>query len=446
MVTKIDLGAGYAGKLAMRKALYEERQPTTEQQRLLKEVHKTSYRTLAQALLERHLTFEESFTAACFAMRASNGRLAERYFGNLESFGQQGDELAARELLSALAVKEAWGGLTSDEVAGLVAGAMLDVMRLPDYGSRAIETCGMGGDKGVVVPGQIGRRKTINSSTLSALLLASMGYKAVKHGSYSNTSAMGSTDAIERLGLVVDYPSVAVQSRIAANGFHYTDAHAWKTIHDLSHVQPRRETVNHVIGPMTVPVALTTRLDKVLGVSDKMKPEIIAHAYASLHKRGILNIGNVAVVSGLHGGRDSDVILDELSPWSSRVAFVFHGYCVWISELTPADFGVEFRNPYDAFVENKSDVIHEANLLAMAGADEHLDYALSNLLAMNAALALYVHERMDGDEKRIRSWEGPDTNKLKECFRACREAIDQQLVVKFLDGYKGYVERLISEQ
>lgn len=438
MLTRIDLGAGYAGKLAMRSALYEERKPTELQQKLLGEVSKMSYRALASALLERDLTFDEAFAAACFAVRASNGRLAERYFSQLESFGPQGDELAARELLSVLAMKEVRGGLTSDEVAGLVAGAMLDVMRLPDYGPRAIETCGMGGDKGVVVPGHTERRKTINSSTLSALLLASMGYKAVKHGSYSNTSAMGSTDAIERLGLMVDHPSVEVQSRIAANGFHYTDAHAWKTIHDLSHVQPRRETVNHVIGPMTVPVALTTRLDKVLGVSDKMSPAIIANAYVKLHELGIMNIGNVAVVEG-RGNDCGKVILDELSPWISLVEFVVNGGGRISSYLAPADFGVEFKNPYAVFVENRADAIHQANLMAMTGTDGHLDFALSNMLAMNAALALYIHTCNIGDY-------GLRSDELKDCFNQCWTAIHGQKIPHYLAHYKLQVDQFIGQE
>ena len=431
--TRIDLGPSYARKIELRRALTPDvfTIPTAEQQALLTSMSRADYRAIIAASLGRHLTFEEAFHAGCFALRASNRAIAQALLDlDVPSFGDDGDRLAARELLSGLAMKESWSTLEPQEIAGLVTAVHMDVVDFCSYGS-VIETCGMGGDRGHQVNGEHKRCKTINSSTLTALTLASLGLKTCKHGSYANTSAIGSTEAIEKLGLVVDVADRDVQRQLAASGFHYTDAHGWKTVHDLSHLEPRRETVNHILGPMTIPVCPNTKLNKMLGVNEKLHPERVARAYQLLHERGTYCVNNVAVIAGLstvisdEEAREDHlvkplVILDELSPFSTVVSFVKGGQFHRTLVLTPRDFGVTFRDPRSVFVENTGDAIMTANRQTIYGVEEGRQ--LVAYLAMNAALGLYLVEYMDVDAGFTPNGR-PSTEMLRDCFRRCESAL-----------------------
>ncbi len=439
-ISKIDLGNGYTNKLRMREALYRARPPSTTQARLLEQIGDVGYGTLVSALLNRHLSFTEAFTAGCYALRASNAQLDNLYFrGRLESFGDTSDALAARELLSGFAMKEAWAEITPEEVAGLVTAAMLDVVWLPDYGRSVIETGGMGGDKGVYRPDSPKRHKTINGSTLSALVLAALGVNTAKHGSYGNTTPSGSTNAIEALGIQVDTSCPEAQAAAIRRGFHFTDAHGWKTIHDLSHLPPRRETVNHVIGPMTGPIGPGTRLNKIIGVSDKVHPSVIARAYELLHEHEVFQIGNAAVVAGLsqqvtrdelqtQAALRSHVVLDELSPVASAVALVQHGRFVGMFQVTPLDFGVSFPDPLAPYITTDLETVCAANRSVLAG--ELDERQLVDFLAMNAALGLYLHTYMD-DDVRLPT-HGPSRDALRFCFQQCRDALTSGIVQRFV--------------
>lgn len=78
-------------------------------------------------------------------------------------------------------------------------------------------------------------KKTVNISTLSSLLLASLGYPSMKHGSGKNTTSVGSTEAIVHLGVPIIHKSrEAARQALDINGFVYTDAIISKTIHDIS--------------------------------------------------------------------------------------------------------------------------------------------------------------------------------------------------------------------
>lgn len=81
-------------------------------------------------------------------------------------------------------------GETVDEVTGLVRAmyAHANTIQVP---GRTVDIVGTGGDLA----------KTVNISTMSAIVIAGTGAKVVKHGNRAASSASGSSDVLEKLGV-----------------------------------------------------------------------------------------------------------------------------------------------------------------------------------------------------------------------------------------------------
>ena len=89
------------------------------------------------------------------------------------------------EFLTLLSLK----GEVSEEIAGGVYVLRNKSKRV--NASDCVDTCGTGGDG----------KNTLNISTASALLLASMGIKVAKHGNKAVSSKCGSGDVLEALNI-----------------------------------------------------------------------------------------------------------------------------------------------------------------------------------------------------------------------------------------------------
>jgi len=155
-------------------------------------------------------------------------------------------------------------GETVDELTGLLA-AMLDhaepVVLPPDC--EPVDTCGTGGD----------RSGTINASTLAALVVAGAGAPVCKHGNRAASSACGSADLLEALGVVIDLGPAEVAACVAQAGMGFCFAPRFHPA--LRHAGPtRRElgvpTVFNFLGPLANPARLRRQS---LGVSDPAMAE-----------------------------------------------------------------------------------------------------------------------------------------------------------------------------
>ena len=96
-------------------------------------------------------------------------------------------------------------GEASDEIAG-------GVYVLRDKSKRVniedcVDTCGTGGDG----------MNTLNISTASALLLASMGVKVAKHGNKAVSSKCGSGDVLEALNIKINLEPKDIEDQINKN-------------------------------------------------------------------------------------------------------------------------------------------------------------------------------------------------------------------------------------
>ncbi len=114
---------------------------------------------------------------------------AEAVFGEVLS-GQ-----ASPAQIAALAVALRAKGESVEEMTGFVRAMVGHAVPLGlPAGTEVIDTCGTGGD----------RLRSINVSTIAALVVAATGAKVCKHGGRASSSAVGAADVLEALGVVAD--------------------------------------------------------------------------------------------------------------------------------------------------------------------------------------------------------------------------------------------------
>lgn len=182
-------------------------------------------------------------------------------------------------------------GESVGEMSGMVQ-AMLDHAEpLPLAGDlEVVDTCGTGGD----------RSASINVSTMAALVVAAAGVPVCKHGGRAASSAAGSADVLEALGVCIDLGPRGVARCVAEVGMGFCFAPRFHPA--MRHAGPvRRElgvpTVFNFLGPLANPARVRRQ---VVGVSD---PAMAATMLGVLVANGARR---AMVVHGADG-------LDELS-------------------------------------------------------------------------------------------------------------------------------------
>jgi anthranilate phosphoribosyltransferase len=167
------------------------------------------------------------------------------------------DGQATPAQLGALLVALRMRGETVEELAGFAMAMRERVLRVVAP-AGAIDVVGTGGD----------RSGSFNISTAAALVVAAAGVPVAKHGNRAITSASGSSDVLEALGiLVAQSPQEAADSLredgfafLFAPGFHPAMLHAGPTRREIG-----VRTAFNLIGPLTNPAGVT-RL--VVGAGD----------------------------------------------------------------------------------------------------------------------------------------------------------------------------------
>ncbi len=268
-------------------------------------------------------------------------------------------------------------GETADEVAGLVE-VMLGAAAPVEVPGRVVDTCGTGGD----------RSNTVNLSTMAALVVAGAGVPVVKHGNRAASSACGSADLLEALGVVVDLPPAAVgpcleQAGIAfcfAPVFHPGMRHAAVARRDLGVA-----TVFNVLGPLTNPARPAAQ---AVGVSDRRLAPVMADVLAA---RGT----DALVFRGDDG-------LDELTTTGSSTVWVVAGGTVQEQVFDPAALGIA-RSTLEQL--RGADAAHNAGVARALLAGEH--GPVRDAVLLNAAAALAAHEGADDPllERLRRGWD-----------------------------------------
>jgi len=213
-------------------------------------------------------------------------------------------------------------GETASEVAGL-AQSMLDHAAPISIPGRTVDLVGTGGDGA----------RTVNISTMGTIAAAAAGARMVKHGNRAASSASGTADVLEALGVVIDLPAPATEQLVAEIGAGFLFAPLYHPA--LRHViVPRRElgvpTVFNILGPVANPARPAAQ---ALGVADPRTGPILAGVLAAR--------GCTALV--FHG-EDG---LDELTTTAPSTVWIVHEGTVSQASFDPADLGIPRSAPGD---------------------------------------------------------------------------------------------------
>lgn len=373
------------------------------------------------------LTFDEAFGLGTFVCAALNKPLRNAVSEKLKNLmSEETHLLQATTLLSAMSTKEAYVGLTAEEIAGMVAATIyLDTVVRTPHSEPVVAFGGMGGDKGY--PLNSHTTKLFSVSTLAAAVLSADG-PVHKHHSYPNTSKVAGQSAIEAFGARSDFHTPEAMARVfAESNLLMTSCHNTRTLHSLSH-KLKGETVNHVIGPLSFTLSSDTPIHAMIGVNEKIHPTIIIDALKVLSDKGFQRYDNSAVYCGTLASGDETklldpalmkhlVVLDEVAPppYKTIVSFLVGGENAGTYILSPEDFydhkDMTDMVPGALAIPNTKESIIDANISAIEGTD----ITRAKYLAMTVGLGLFVRHCL----KDSQSLDKKNMKVNRQMLRAC---------------------------
>jgi anthranilate phosphoribosyltransferase len=298
-------------------------------------------------------------------------------------------------------------GETSSEMAGL-AQAMLDHAAPISVPGRIVDLVGTGGDVA----------RTVNISTMGTIAAAAAGAKMVKHGNRAASSACGTADVLEALGVVIDLPPAATEQLVDEIGAGFLFAALYHPA--LRHTSvPRRElgvpTVFNFLGPLANPARPAAM---AVGVADARMGPVLA---------GVLS-GRGCSALVFHG----DDGLDELTTTAPSAVWIVHDGAVSQTSLDPSDLGIPLSAPADL---KGGDPAHNAGV-----AREFLggrQGPIRNTVLLNAAAALAADAGVAGPEALVPA--------LAEGYQRASAAVDSGAAADLLDRWIAASQRLAGK-
>jgi anthranilate phosphoribosyltransferase len=211
-------------------------------------------------------------------------------------------------------------GETAEEMAGL-SGVMLEHAHRIDVPGPAVDVVGTGGDLA----------QTVNVSTMAAIVVAGTGSRVVKHGNRAASSACGTADVLEELGLPLDLTPDQVARVGAAAGITFCFARVFHPAMRFA-AGVRGElgvpTVFNFLGPLTNPAQPAAQ---AIGCANTRMAGVMADVFARR--------GQAALV---FRGDDG---LDELTTTTTSHVWWVRDGAVEEHVLDPRDLGIAPATP-----------------------------------------------------------------------------------------------------
>ncbi|WP_046727406.1 anthranilate phosphoribosyltransferase [Streptomyces humi] len=207
-------------------------------------------------------------------------------------------------------------GETVDEINGLVR-TMYEHANVIEVPGRTVDIVGTGGDGA----------KTVNISTMSALVVAGTGAKVVKHGNRAASSASGASDVLEKLGVNLDLTPQRVAEVAEEAGITFCFAvkfHPALRYAGAARGQLGIRTVFNILGPLTNPARVRAQ---AVGVADPRMAPVVAGVFAER--------GNSSLV---FRGDDG---LDELTTTATSRVWTVRDGKVTEDTFDPRDVGID---------------------------------------------------------------------------------------------------------
>lgn len=284
-------------------------------------------------------------------------------------------------------------GETADEIAAAVRAALDCAHLVTGIEGEYIDIVGTGGDG----------KFSFNCSTATALTLAGMGYRVVKHGNRAVSSSSGAADALEQLGYPLSLQAEGIKRSIERYGFAFCMAPNFHP--GFKNVGPvRRElgvrTIFNLLGPLINPSRPTHMM---MGVASPGLVPVIAETLAKGgYKRAI-------AVCGAGG-------YDEVTAFGPATAMSVSNGTVSPMEIDPAALGFEPPASEDELrvgsKEEASAVLRD--ILHGCGPK-----AMMDMVALNVAVAISLFE--------------PDTDRHL-CVERARRAVAEGAGGKLTDN------------
>lgn len=287
-------------------------------------------------------------------------------------------------------------GETVAEVLGL-AEAMLDNARPLAIAGESLDIVGTGGD----------RLNTVNISTMAALVCAGAGTRVVKHGNRAASSAAGSADVLESLGVRLDLPVELVASAASEVGITFCFAnlfHPSMRYAAVARSQMGVPTAFNFLGPLTNPARVSA---SAIGVADARMAPLMAGVLASRGARAL-------VFRGSDG-------LDELTTTGPSTVWEIRGGAVTETQFDPLDVGIPRATIADLRGENAA---YNAEVVRRILAGEH--GPIRDAVVLNAAAGLVAADPQA---------EGPLVERMAAAVETARTAIDSGAAAAVLKAW-----------
>ncbi|AXE39240.1 anthranilate phosphoribosyltransferase [Acidipropionibacterium virtanenii] len=277
-------------------------------------------------------------------------------------------------------------GETVEELSGLAEGMLGRATKL-ELDRETVDIVGTGGD----------RANTVNVSTMAAIVASAAGAKVVKHGNRAASSACGTADCLEALGVNLNLAPADQAGVLDAAHIVFLFAPLYHA--SLRFAGPARkelgiQTTFNLLGPLTNPARPHA---DAIGIADARMAPLVAGVLTDRGSRGLV----------FHGGDG----LDELTTTTDSQIWLFReGRCVR-ARLDPADLGLPRAQPKDLVgggPEHNAQVVRDL-----------LDGAtgpVRDIVLLNAAAALLAYDGPDLD--------APLTDQFAERIDRAATAVD----------------------
>ncbi len=253
-----------------------------------------------------------------------------------------------------------------------------------------VDIVGTGGD----------RRNTVNISTMASIVVAGTGLLVTKHGNRAASSASGSADVLEELGIRLDHEPERVQQILDEAGITFCYA---QTFHpSMRHAGAARSemgiaTAFNFLGPLTNPARPGAT---AVGCADLRMAPLMAGVFAAR--------GTSALVFRGDDGLDELAATSPTQVWEVRAGLVEHSTLNLVDDVGLTEITVAQLRGADA--RFNADVARR--FLAGEGG------AVRETVLINAAAALVADGTLEGTAM------GPLSERLRAGYELAEQAID----------------------